>query len=193
MAVDWSQSCMFVPLGLTPSECASWVQAWGTIAAIIGAFLVARYQFNSTRRHEEAARRLDDLTRLEAVRAIATQIEGYCEVLSSVWDEIPPGEERKIFDNYRFLEFENFQKLVQGFVHAGIPAELMTPFAILASHLAGSNGLLLMIHEQTRNGMPLEPDHYAAFRGRVDNAQNAAAVLVRRCDDCEAHWAPGRV
>lgn len=34
MAYDIGQTCMLINIGLTRSECASWVQAWGSIGAI---------------------------------------------------------------------------------------------------------------------------------------------------------------
>ena len=40
MAYEVWQTCLFVP-GLSRSECASWVQAWGSIAAIVAAVWVA--------------------------------------------------------------------------------------------------------------------------------------------------------
>ena len=40
MAYDVLQTCLLVP-GLSRSECASWVQAWGSIAAIIAAIWIA--------------------------------------------------------------------------------------------------------------------------------------------------------
>jgi hypothetical protein len=40
------ETCLFLPISLTRSECAAWVQAWGTILAILGAFGVAFYQSN---------------------------------------------------------------------------------------------------------------------------------------------------
>lgn len=40
MAYVISETCMLVNLGLTRGECASWVQAWGSILAIVVAILV---------------------------------------------------------------------------------------------------------------------------------------------------------
>ena len=54
-------SCMFF-WSLSPSECASWVQAWGSIGAILGAFLLARQQIgaaNAAARLAAAERRLE--------------------------------------------------------------------------------------------------------------------------------------
>lgn len=42
MAYDVWQSCMLIDIGLNKSECASWVQAWGSIGAIAGSFLLAK-------------------------------------------------------------------------------------------------------------------------------------------------------
>lgn len=41
MAYEILQTCALVNIGLTRGECASWVQAWGSIAAVVGAVAVA--------------------------------------------------------------------------------------------------------------------------------------------------------
>ncbi|MET3373473.1 hypothetical protein ABIC89_002535 [Variovorax boronicumulans] len=43
MAYDVWQSCMLLPVEFKRSDCASWVQAWGSIAAVVGALFVAFY------------------------------------------------------------------------------------------------------------------------------------------------------
>lgn len=56
MAYDVWQSCVFVP-GLTSEECASWVQAWGTIAAIAAAVGIAWWQRRQDRKATAASAR----------------------------------------------------------------------------------------------------------------------------------------
>lgn len=45
-----SETCLLVPAGLTSSECASWIQAWGTIAAIGVAIWISHWQDRRARR-----------------------------------------------------------------------------------------------------------------------------------------------
>lgn len=49
------ETCVFFP-GVSPVECASWVQAWGTILAVCAAIFIAWWQRSEERRH---ARELD--------------------------------------------------------------------------------------------------------------------------------------
>ncbi|MBK6007626.1 hypothetical protein JJB11_16120 [Ramlibacter ginsenosidimutans] len=56
MAYDIFQSCMLVP-GLSRSECASWVQAWGSLIAIGAAFIVGNSQIRVARKHASIAAR----------------------------------------------------------------------------------------------------------------------------------------
>ena len=57
------ESCLAVR-GLNPSECASWVQAWGTIGAIGAAFVVLWFQSGNQRRAELKKVRDEDVRRL---------------------------------------------------------------------------------------------------------------------------------
>lgn len=43
MEYDIWQTCMLLPVNLNRGECASWVQAWGSIGAIVGAFSLAQW------------------------------------------------------------------------------------------------------------------------------------------------------
>jgi hypothetical protein len=62
MAYEIWETCMLVP-GFSRSECASWVQAWGSVAAILAAVAVANYQTVQTRRQDAKnyARKIDAL------------------------------------------------------------------------------------------------------------------------------------
>lgn len=81
------ETCMLVR-GLTPSECASWVQAWGSIFAIIAAVLVVllghRLQQCAKKREEEAAYTL----RLEYAYQL---IDGAAKVARNIVEFTGPG------------------------------------------------------------------------------------------------------
>ena len=55
--------------GLNPSECASWVQAWGSISAILAAVGVAWWQFYSSRNVARRARQEKALVMIDAIGA----------------------------------------------------------------------------------------------------------------------------
>lgn len=44
MTYSVEQSCFFFPWGLTPTECAAWVQTWTTLLAIVGSVALAGWQ-----------------------------------------------------------------------------------------------------------------------------------------------------
>lgn len=54
MAYDVWQTCMLVP-GISERDCASWVQAWGSIAAILAAVGIAWWQHHKERRQSAGA------------------------------------------------------------------------------------------------------------------------------------------
>jgi hypothetical protein len=69
MAYDIWQSCALVP-GFSRAECASWVQAWGSIGAILGAAAVAGWQARNSRRDQERARDSDAKAKAAAIKGI---------------------------------------------------------------------------------------------------------------------------
>jgi hypothetical protein len=69
MAYEVFETCMLVP-GLSRAECASWVQAWGSIAAILVAVWLANAQIRHARKLEEDKQIESDVQRLEVLRAL---------------------------------------------------------------------------------------------------------------------------
>jgi hypothetical protein len=61
MAYEIGQTCMLVNMGLSRSECASWVQAWGSLLAVVGAAVGIWWQVR-----KQAQQRAEDLRRIEA-------------------------------------------------------------------------------------------------------------------------------
>lgn len=66
MAYNVVESCIFIP-EISQTACAAWVQAWGTVAAILGAIWISRRQMLETRKLEARKRHLDDLLKTEIV------------------------------------------------------------------------------------------------------------------------------
>jgi len=75
MAYELGQTCMLINIGLSRSECASWVQAWGAILAIaVGAAAVV-YQLRTSRTHAIDAERRQFQRRMNAAAAVAMNAE----------------------------------------------------------------------------------------------------------------------
>lgn len=66
------ESCMLVR-GLSPSECASWVQAWGSIAAILIAVAVAWWQWFSAKLKEAMREKALAFCKMEMVYELARE------------------------------------------------------------------------------------------------------------------------
>jgi hypothetical protein len=73
MAYELGQTCMLVDLGLTRSECASWVQAWGSIGAIFSAACLAWWQLRKGEKAAVEQRRVADRARLIAIASVLTK------------------------------------------------------------------------------------------------------------------------
>jgi hypothetical protein len=74
------QTCMLVP-DLSRSECASWVQAWGSIAAIAGAFAVAYFQGHQQRVADSRRRRAELRDRFVAAAEVVRNLQLFADTL----------------------------------------------------------------------------------------------------------------
>lgn len=79
MAYEIWQTCALVNIGLTRGECASWVQAWGSIAAILIAVRVSRKQYRDA---QKLQKQLADRTRSDKARAVMAICSNALAVLS---------------------------------------------------------------------------------------------------------------
>ncbi len=62
--------CRVIAAGAQPAECAAWVQAWGSVGAILVAVVVAWWQFHATLLVARRARREKAFVMVEAVGAL---------------------------------------------------------------------------------------------------------------------------
>jgi hypothetical protein len=75
MAYEIGQTCMLINIGLSRSECASWVQAWGAIIAIAVGAIAVVYQLHTSRKHAIDAERRQLQRRINAAAAVAMNAE----------------------------------------------------------------------------------------------------------------------
>lgn len=102
------QTCMLVDMGLTRSECASWVQAWGSIIAILASGLIAWIQIHAARRATLRAQRERALATVDAVTQLARSFSLQMASLAAQLDgdtAFDPTRKRSLnFDPFRTTE-----------------------------------------------------------------------------------------
>lgn len=81
MAYNVATTCLLIPgLGLNPGECASWVQAWGSIGAILAAIWISHWG-------DRRARRQQIETAIRQSRSLAATLEVVAERVLTVADK----------------------------------------------------------------------------------------------------------
>jgi hypothetical protein len=73
-------TCMLLP-GFSRAECASWVQAWGSVAAIAGAFAIAFFQARHQRRLEQRRQQEAQSERFLAAAEVIRNLQNFAESL----------------------------------------------------------------------------------------------------------------
>lgn len=81
MAYEVLDTCLLVP-GITASACAGWVQAWGSIGAILAAIWIGNRQLQIARRLELEARYRSDLLKLEVLYSLFGDARGQVGLLT---------------------------------------------------------------------------------------------------------------
>lgn len=89
MAYEVFDSCFLVP-GIGQSACAAWVQAWGTIAAVVGAVWIGQRQAFAARKLEADKRHLDDLLKMEIVCELFAEAAHVAEQLGGASTQRSP-------------------------------------------------------------------------------------------------------
>lgn len=115
MAYDVGQTCMLVNIGLTRSECASWVQAWGSVLAILGAGLIAWAQIYAAKRATLRAQRERGLAIVDAVAQLARSFSMQMASLSS-WLDAGVGHDptkKRSLNLDPFRDLESLMRAVQ--------------------------------------------------------------------------------
>eukprot|EP00456_Euglypha_rotunda_P038527 TRINITY_DN2961_c0_g2_i1.p3 TRINITY_DN2961_c0_g2~~TRINITY_DN2961_c0_g2_i1.p3 ORF type:complete len:188 (-),score=25.48 TRINITY_DN2961_c0_g2_i1:530-1093(-) len=102
------QTCMLVDMGLTRSECASWVQAWGSGIAILASGLIAWVQIYVAKRSTMRAQRERALATVDAVAQLARSFSMQMASLAAQLDGdtgFDPTRKRGLnFDPFRTIE-----------------------------------------------------------------------------------------
>jgi hypothetical protein len=83
--MDVWQSCMLVP-GLNRSECASWVQAWGSIGAIVGAIWISRLEQRRRRKETDAVAAIAGVQVLRALTIVRPALKNALDCFREMRD-----------------------------------------------------------------------------------------------------------
>ncbi|KQP36096.1 hypothetical protein [Pseudorhodoferax sp. Leaf274] len=73
MAYEILQTCFLVP-NVSVSNCSGWVQAWGTLAALIATFFVVRYQGQQARIQADSQRRAVKIEKFMTVHGVLMHV-----------------------------------------------------------------------------------------------------------------------
>jgi len=108
MTYNVMETCMLFDVGLKPSDCASWVQAWGTVIAILMSGLIAWLQISAAKRSTLRAQRDRAVAMVEAVaelaQSFALQVNSLTAQLAISAIYNPNRKRGWTFDPFRNLE-----------------------------------------------------------------------------------------
>lgn len=183
MTYEVAQTCMLVNIGLTRSECASWVQAWGSIGAILAGigFILLQHHLEFRRKAAEERRRVVARVAVfeEVARATAHHVGKLQQQLATrkKIDDIVNGEE--VFDRDGLSNVDQWLKSLK-------VAELEDPKIV--------NGVMMLI-TNVRQFRDIAKDGLAHYRQmtaqEVDNFLVALSDCSKFCS-CDARAIKGQ-
>lgn len=158
MAYDLGQTCMLVNIGLSRSECASWVQAWGSVLAILMSGLIAWYQIRAARHATLRAHRERGLAMIESIaqlaRTFSLQMASAAEAFSPSYEGGAPLVRRG------YDPFKNLESAIQAVQLHDLPdAESVRLLIAFRNLVATSNAAIerLMVLLEDIEWIPKEP------------------------------------
>jgi hypothetical protein len=192
-----SETCMLIDIGLSRAECASWVQAWGAVGAILVstlvAILVARKQANDAlqlerdrQRREIQSTRLDAARRLIAIKNIAMRVSFYCKTLEDTWKTVEADQNNyaRIFESREFFEFPEYKSLVQSFSLVDMPVpDLIGEMSSLASYMDRATRTIELANAQLSKNRPINPGLWPNLNMQLKDARETADSVVDTCTE----------
>jgi len=167
---------------------AAWVQAFGSIAAILGAMYVASMQMRGTRENELKLARFNLVKRYVAIRTVVQRVGYYCKVMDAHFTNLVPGKEIEVFSLPEFLEFSEYKELVQGFDLVEMPRPvLIEQMSSLASYLGVAARAVASANSQIKSGAPLNSGLWPVLKTNVDYARDEAIKVFHECNGGLTH------
>ena len=140
MTYDVCQTCLLLPVDLTRSECAAWVQAIGSIFAIFAAICVAIYQANKqqlqTRQAIHEQTKVANLAAAEALSELAiaaVRLQKHFEKNLSTRTAVHEAAETGLVFDMAMLE--GLEKTLGSIEFHKLPAQLVRLGVILSSSI----------------------------------------------------------
>ena len=113
------------------SDIASWVQAFGSIGAIVGAFVLGKKQADDGERRELAAKAREDAESLQAIMQLAERAEHFAEVILPACRKQSGSNSKSLATTMWARMYSPISKQLEG-----IPLHRM-PYARLATEVIG--------------------------------------------------------
>lgn len=180
---DLSQTC-FLVLGPTTSECAAWVQAWGSVAAILAAVFLAHWQHRRDLRQrqraeaERRAKQMESAFQLtSAVAAVCNKVITHCarQQANSVYFRNALGELiaiRGMLSKFAPDDFDGYPHL-EPLVAATAAADAMAGHLQRAAEITDTHDQTRMVHSAFEGIYPDVCKRAAFLRAVAESAKSA--------------------
>lgn len=108
MAYDLWQSCVLVP-GFSRSECASWVQAWGSIGAIVATAFAAAWPFRKALKNEHLKERVRARERYQTVARLFSEAMSVFDKVIGIEDGLARDPETNDVPTLAMVRFHTYR------------------------------------------------------------------------------------
>lgn len=159
---------------------AAWVQAVGSILAIVVAILVVRHQSISDRRLEQARRDLDRIHRFESVRAVMAMVY---TITTTIKTEIEEAEfEELALNSLKFLE--GIDQALKAFPVIDIPNTEQTVMILTLYNSGPKLGAAIsrFCSEMIKGGIQKNKKHLEDILNQINNIRSISKASKDRCE-----------
>ncbi|MEO8156117.1 MAG: hypothetical protein ABI605_23875 [Rhizobacter sp.] len=162
---------------------AAWVQAVGSIAAILGAVFVATMQIKETRHQANKADVFQLVKRYVAIRAVASRVALYCLVMRKHLERTDVDQLEVVFALPEFLEFAEYKELVQRFDLVEMPRpSLIESMSSIASYLDRAERAVATANSQSKIALTKRIELWHVLLMQVRDAADTAIEVIHSCN-----------
>lgn len=179
----WTSLCM------SRSEWASWVQAVGSIAAILltaaaifGSVLAAQIPVRAAREDEHRRRMEGLLKHYSAIDSFARMTSAYCRLHEERLAGLTSAFQTRTYKRRQFFEFGEYMRLFQGIQPVDVPnVTLMKQMGYVASYLGRAERALNDGAIALEDGFSPTPEMWAYLITNVRHARETAEEIREVC------------